>query len=79
MTTKSMKAKIRIVISVTKLKFGKVTKMNSTRSAPTPLLIDTDCGTDDAKAIMFAMFHPKKVKIVAVTTVSGTVLLVHIV
>ena len=36
-----------------------------------PLLIDTDCGIDDAKAILLAAAHPERAKIVAVTTVAG--------
>jgi len=36
-----------------------------------PVLIDTDCGIDDAQAIILAAAHPDKVRIVALTTVSG--------
>ena len=40
-------------------------------AAAVPLLIDTDCGIDDAQAIMMAAAHPEKVKIIALTTVDG--------
>ena len=40
-------------------------------AAAVPLLIDTDCGIDDAQAIMMAAAHPEKVKIIAFTTVDG--------
>ena len=40
-------------------------------AAAAPLLIDTDCGIDDAQAIMLAAAHPEKVEIIAFTTVDG--------
>ena len=41
------------------------------RGTGVPLLIDTDCGIDDAQAILLAAAHPEKVNIVALTTVDG--------
>ena len=38
---------------------------------PKLLLVDTDCGIDDAQAILLAAMNPNAARIVALTTVEG--------
>ena len=43
------------------------------------VLIDTDCGVDDAIAIMMALASPEELEVLGITTVSGNVPLDHVV
>jgi inosine-uridine nucleoside N-ribohydrolase len=43
------------------------------------VLIDTDCGVDDAIAIMLALASPAELEVLGITTVSGNVPLEHVV
>lgn len=43
------------------------------------ILIDTDCGVDDAIAIMLALASPEELEVLGITTVSGNVPLDHVV
>ena len=43
------------------------------------VLIDTDCGVDDAIAIMIALASPAEVSLLGITTVSGNVALANVV
>ncbi len=44
---------------------------------PTPFIIDTDCGIDDAVAILMALYHPAA-EVVGITTLSGNVKREHV-
>ncbi len=47
--------------------------------SPKKVLIDTDCGVDDAIAIMIALASPAEVSVLGITTVSGNVPLANVV
>jgi len=40
---------------------------------PTPIIIDTDPGQDDAVALLLALASPADLEVVATTTVAGNV------
>lgn len=46
--------------------------------SPKKVLIDTDCGVDDAIAIMIALASPAEVSVLGITTVSGNVPLANV-